>query len=217
MKCPKCGGDNSDEAVFCSLCYAPFTKKENEAASPNEPPSMSPGPEPVRVSPAPVNYNSETGGGSGLLKFFVIGIVIAGGYFAYKNVTPSFSVSIDETPIVVPETVAEKMQLAGKLLDDHDKARLAFLAELEKTKLNIKGFGPSGKYWKTYKKLEDNYLDKFNSLNLPCPQTQAAHNEPGYVEWSQYHAGRASEMLNKFNQRYKQLIDKTARSAYPSK
>lgn len=58
MRYPKCNADNSDDTVFCGLCYEPFPKKE-AAVSANEPAPVNPNPEPVRVHPTPVRYNSQ--------------------------------------------------------------------------------------------------------------------------------------------------------------
>ena len=105
--------------------------------------------------------------------------------------------------------------MAERFLYEHDEARSAFFDDLEKRKLKLKGFKMGGKYSKKYMGFEKKHLAKFNALKLPCPSTEAAYNEPGYIKWSKDYQERGKMMMDKYNQRYKQIVDKTARAEYP--
>ena len=202
MKCPKCNNDNPDDALYCGVCYESF-KKPKETA-PERPPMM--------VREEPVSESSEPSGGFGFFKILLIVALCVGGYFAYKNYIPS---AIAEAPIAEPATVAEKIELAEKFLYEKNETYLAFFNDIEKRKLKLKDFNRGGKHIKKYNKASAKFIDKLNALKLPCPQTQAAHDEPGYVHWSADYRERSSEIMKKHSQKLNQIIKKVARAEHP--
>jgi hypothetical protein len=184
MKCQKCDKENPDYALYCGYCGARREPlKKSEPAAPQE----------------------ENRTNSGLLKLIVLLVLAAAGYFAQKHFGQASGANS-----AAPETTAisDRMRLAEKFLEEHQQARSAFLADLEEGYLDSDGFGPNGRYFKKYKKLEDDELARFNALKLPCPQTDEARNEPGYVEWSLNYKKKETELTDKFNGKYERLVVK---------
>jgi hypothetical protein len=78
MKCPKCGGDNADDAAYCGLCYVPFGKVKKAAAA-GVPPAIY-----VADSAPAESSEGESGGGFGISKFAVLIAVCAIAFGVYK-------------------------------------------------------------------------------------------------------------------------------------
>jgi hypothetical protein len=188
MKCQKCDYDNDENALYCGLCYEPL--KKNAKTELQEPASGPAQAETIKAAVGP------------LLRIALIaGILSGAGVYFYGT-----SDSGGRAPAALEAVrLQENTQEAEKLLAAHSQAREELLKEIEKGKIDPKGFGLDGQYTKKLFKLEEDYANGINTLQLACPKCA---KDAVYIKWSEDYRARETAAMKDFNNKYQLLIRK---------
>lgn len=108
MKCPKCSGDNSDDSVYCGLCFEPFGNAK-KAEPPRVPKALSEsyGTEGENTMDAPRERSSVP-----KIVAFIAICVIAFGVYKYKSLV--FSPHVPDMSYTVVSGETRKLAGTGK-------------------------------------------------------------------------------------------------------
>lgn len=189
MKCPKCHYEhNSEDALYCGLCYELLKKVAKE--------------EPA----GPVPAESEKAGAGTILQLALIaGILSGAGVYFYGASGPSA-----EQGAAALEDVRfrEKTAAAESLLAAHNKGREELLAEIMKGELDPEGFGLEGQYTKKLFKLEEDYTGGINAIQLSCQKIAGESRDAACLKWNEEFLAREAAAMEDFNKKYQGLIQR---------
>lgn len=191
MKCPKCGYDNNKEdALYCGLCYELLKKAAK--TEPSETPAA----------------ESEKGGPGTILQIALIaGILSGAGVYFYGASAPD---SGQAAAALEDVRFREKTAAAESLLAAHNKGREELLAEIMKGEIDPEGFGLEGQYTKKLFKLEENYTDGINAVQLSCRKIAGETRDEACLKWNEEFLAREAAAMEDFNKKYQALIQRVA-------
>lgn len=188
MKCPKCGYDhNSDEALYCGLCYELLKK----AAKPAQP-------EAAPTEPAKTEINPY------LTIALIMGIMSGAGVYFYE--ASSADGALTKAAQAEDARLQEKEASAYKLLAAYDQGRGELLGELAKSGLDPDGFGIQGQYTKRLFKLEEDYTNGLSAAQLNCPGGAQGAGSPNFSKWCEAFTAKETASMEDFNKKYQEFI-----------
>lgn len=191
MNCPKCNYNNADEsALYCGLCYEPL-KKAGKTETTGIPPD---------AAPAETQRSSA---GLILQIALIAGLLSGAAVYFYGTTAPA-----GEKASAALEAVhlREKTAAAESLLTAYNRAREELLKEIDRTKIDPEGFGLQGQYTVKLFKLEEDFTNGLNDIQLPSPKSADGTKNASYIKWSEDFEAKEMAAMENFNKKYNQLI-----------
>lgn len=189
MKCPKCHYEhNAEDALYCGLCYELLKKIEKKG-----------------TGEAPPAASEKTGTGTILQLALVAGILSGAGVYFYGASAPDTARAASALEEV---RFKEKTAAAENLLAAHNKGREELLAEIVKGELDPEGFGLEGQYTKKLFKLEEDYTDGINAVQLACQKVAGESRDAACLKWNEEFLAREAAAMEAFNKKYGELIQR---------
>jgi len=191
MNCPKCNYNNTDEsALYCGLCYEPL-KKAGKPGAAEIPPE---------AAPAETQRSSA---GLVLQIALIAGLLSGAAVYFYGAAAPA-----GEKASAALEAVQlrEKTAAAEKLLAEYTRAREELLIEIDRTKIDPEGFGLQGQYTVKLFKLEEDFTNGINDIQLPSPKSADGTKNASYIKWNGDFEAKEMAAMENFNRKYNQLI-----------
>lgn len=191
MKCPKCDYLNTDEnALYCGLCYEPL-KKAGKAGATELPPETAPA-EAEKMSAGLI-----------LQIALIAGLLSGAAVYFYGAAAPA-----GEKASAALEAVhlREKTAAAEKLLAEYTRAREELIIEIDRTKIDPEGFGLQGQYTVKLFKIEEDFTNGINDIQLPSPKSVDGTKNAYYIKWSEDFEAKEMAAMENFNRKYNQLL-----------
>lgn len=190
MKCPKCGYENDENALYCGLCYEPL-RKIAKTGAPETPPVPE---ETAKTEPITL-----------LQLALIAGLLSGAGVYFYGG---SGTSGAGAGAALGTVRFQEKTRGAENLLAAHTLAREELLEEIAKEKIDPEGFGLQGQYTKKLFKLEEDYANGINALQLTYPRCSDKETDDAYIKWSEDFRVKETAAIEAFNTKYQRLIHK---------
>jgi len=191
MNCPKCNYNNTDEsALYCGLCYEPL-KKAGKTGAPESPPGAAPAE--TQGSPAGL-----------VLQIALIAGLLSGAAVYFCGTTAPAGEK--ESAALEAVHLREKTAAAENLLAAYTRAREELLIEIDRTKIDPEGFGLQGQYTIKLFKLEEDFTNGINDIQLPGTKSADGMKNASYIKWSEDFEAKEMAAMENFNRKYNQLI-----------
>lgn len=197
-KCFNCGYWNAGDALYCCLCYEPFTKRPRR-----------PAPEGAGAAPGPVPQAALTA--ALLWKAAALALLLAAGFYAFRNLTPSGGADPAEARQL--NRFKEKTDAADRLFADYAAAKNDLLNEISAGPLDPEGFGIAGDYTTKLFDIEQRYAEGIEALDLPGAGEVHKKADAFYLEWLEIHQYKESSAIMDFSRKYQVLIEKAGAGA----
>jgi hypothetical protein len=186
-KCFKCGYWNKWDALYCGLCYEPFTKR------------------PPKEKPAP----TAAAGAEAKPRLPRLLLALAGLTLAATAAFRLLAPSLQDAPGAAAgiNRFSPQTAVADKLLEDYTAAKEALLAKMG-PKPDPEGFGIAGEYTAELFRIEEEYAAGMEALRLPGPGGLDPAADAGYLLWLETHRYKENTGMEDFSRRYRLLAEK---------